>query len=185
MPAARQTARSTLPNLFHHVFQAQRPGPDLSERICVPPEHLTSSLFPIDIYCTTCNSTRVLPFHVSFRPGGTIYEQVVYAATKAMISGQLRPGDPFPSVRTLSKELKINPNTAHKVITHLLSTGLLENRAGFATVVAKRPLATKAERTKLLEQQFEELVVEGKRLGIALDDMEEALEKHWKRLEGR
>lgn len=124
----------------------------------------------------------MLPFHVAFRPGGTIYEQVIYAATKAMISGQLRPGDAFPSVRALSKELKINPNTAHKVITYLVSTGLLEIRPGFGTVVAKRPQASRAEKTKLLEEQFEELVVEGKRLGIELEDMEEAIEKHWKRL---
>jgi len=65
----------------------------------------------------------MIPFHVEFRPGGTIYEQVVYAATKAMVSGELRPGDPFPSARTLSKELKINPNTAHKATSNLLSAG--------------------------------------------------------------
>ena len=56
----------------------------------------------------------MIPFHVDFRPGATIYEQVVYAAKKAMMAGQLRPGDAFPSVRTLSRELKINPNTAHR-----------------------------------------------------------------------
>jgi GntR family transcriptional regulator len=124
----------------------------------------------------------MIPFRVPFRPGGTIYEQVIYAATKAMIAGQLRPGDPFPSVRTLSKELKINPNTAHKVITHLVATGLLEIRSGAGTVVAKRPDASKADKTKLLQEQFEELVVEAKRLGIELEDAQEAIEKHWKRL---
>jgi GntR family transcriptional regulator len=124
----------------------------------------------------------MIPFRVYFRPGGAIYEQVVYAATKAMIAGQLRPGDPFPSVRTLSKELKINPNTAHKVITNLVTTGLLEIRSGAGTVVAKRPDASKADKTKLLQEQFEELVVEAKRLGIELEDVQEAIEKHWKRL---
>jgi GntR family transcriptional regulator len=124
----------------------------------------------------------VIPFHVELRPGGAIYEQIVYAATKAMISGQLRPGDPFPSVRTLSKELKINPNTAHKVVSYLVSAGLLEVRTGTGTVVAKRPDATRAERTKLLEDQVEELVVEGKRLGVDLPDIQEAIERHWKRL---
>jgi GntR family transcriptional regulator len=124
----------------------------------------------------------MIPFRVEFRPGGTIYEQVVYAAVKAVISGQLRPGDAFPSVRTLSRELKINPNTAHKVLTQLVTAGLLEIRPGSGTVVAQRPQASKAEKTKLLEEQFEELVVEGKRLGIELADMQEAIEKHWKRL---
>jgi len=124
----------------------------------------------------------VIPFHVELRPGGTIYEQVVYAATKAMIAGQLRPGAPFPSVRSLSKELKINPNTAHRVITHLLSIGLLETRPGHGTVVANRPEGTRAEKANLLEAQFEELVVEAKRLGVELEDIQAAIDKHWKRL---
>lgn len=124
----------------------------------------------------------MIPFHVELRPGGVIYEQIVYAATKAMISGQLRPGDAFPSVRALSRELKINPNTAHKVISNLLSAGLLEARSGTGTVVAKRPDATRAEKTALLQEQVEELVVEGKRLGVDLVDLQEAVEKHWKRL---
>jgi DNA-binding transcriptional regulator YhcF (GntR family) len=135
--------------------------------------------------CPMCYSTRMIPFHVEIRPGGPIYEQIVYAATKAVISGQLRPGDPFPSVRSLSKELKINPNTTHKVITHLVTAGMLEIRPGFGTVVAKRPQATKAEKTKLLGEQFEALIVEGKRLGIDLADMQDSLENHWKRLNPR
>ena len=61
----------------------------------------------------------MIPFRVAFEPGIALYEQVVYAAKKAVVSGQLRAGDPFPSVRELSKTLKINPNTAHKVVTHL------------------------------------------------------------------
>lgn len=124
----------------------------------------------------------MIPFRVEFRPGGHIYEQIVYAATKAVISGRLRPGDAFPSVRSLSKELKINPNTAHKVINRLVTAGLLEVRPGFGTLVANRPPASKAEKARLLEEQLEELIVEGRRLGIELADIQEALEKHWKRL---
>jgi len=58
----------------------------------------------------------VIPLRINFRPGVSLFEQVVYASKKAMVSGQLHPGDPFPSVRALSKELKINPNTAHKIV---------------------------------------------------------------------
>jgi GntR family transcriptional regulator len=127
----------------------------------------------------------MIPFHVELRPGSPIYEQIVYAATKAVVSGQLRPGDAFPSVRSLSKGLKINPNTSHKVINRLVTIGLLEIRPGFGTVVANRPQATKAEKTRLLEEQLEVLIVEGKRLGVELPDMQEALEKHWRRLNSR
>jgi GntR family transcriptional regulator len=126
----------------------------------------------------------VIPFHVHFRPGLSLYEQVVYAATKAMIAGQMRPGDPFPSVRVLSKELKINPNTAHKVVTYLVTTGLLETLPGIGTVVAVLPEASAAERTQLLGPEIEELVVEAKKLGITLEDMVASIGAHWKRLGG-
>lgn len=127
----------------------------------------------------------MLPFRVDFRPGSPIYEQVVYAATKSIISGQLRPGDEFPSVRSLSRQLKINPNTGHKVITCLVDAGLLEIRSGSAAIVARRPPASKAEKAQLLQSQFEQLVVEAKRLGISLDDMHDALTAHWSRLDSR
>jgi DNA-binding transcriptional regulator YhcF (GntR family) len=131
-----------------------------------------------------CNSTAVIPFRVHFRPGVSLYEQVVYAAKKAMISGQMRPGDPFPSVRALSRELKINPNTAHKVVTHMVSAGLLETRPGIGTVVADLPESTKSERTQLLGYEIEQLAVEARKLGISLQEMTEAIAAHWKRLGG-
>ena len=95
----------------------------------------------------------MIPFRLSFEPGISLYEQVVYAAKKAMISGQMRPGDPFPSVRALSKALKINPNTAHKVVTQLVAEGLIEVRPGLGTVVAELPASTAAERGTLLKKE--------------------------------
>lgn len=127
----------------------------------------------------------MIPFRLSFEPGISLCEQVVYAAKKAVVSGQMRAGDPFPSVRVLSKALKINPNTAHKVITHLVDEGLLEVRPGVGTVVAERVSSTAAERGNLLKRELEQLVVEAKKMGLQLDDVAAALTNHWKRLDGR
>lgn len=126
----------------------------------------------------------MIPFRVDFRSGISLYEQIVYAATKAIISRQLRPGDAFPSVRLLSRELKINPNTAHKVIAHLIGAGLVETRPGIGTVVAALPESTKSERTQLLGHEIEELVVEAKKLGIGLEEILGSISTHWKRLDG-
>ena len=126
----------------------------------------------------------VIPFRVSFGPGVALYEQVVYAAKKAVISGQMRPGEPFPSVRTLSKALKINPNTAHKVITQLVSEGLIQVHPGLGTIVAERQSSTPAERGNLLKKELEQLVVEAKKLGLDLDQVTEAVTQHWGRLDG-
>jgi GntR family transcriptional regulator len=127
----------------------------------------------------------MIPFRLTFQPGSSIYEQVVYAAKKAMIAGQLRPGDPFPSVRALGRELKINPNTAHKVITQLLNEGMLEVMPGIGTVVARPTTSTAAERSQLLRTELEQLVVQARTLGLDLDDLTHAITNHWDRLSGR
>jgi len=127
----------------------------------------------------------MIPFRVEFRPGVSIYEQIVYAAKKAIISGQIRTGDPFPSVRALSRELKINPNTAHKVVSALSAAGLLETQPGIGTVVAALPEARKSERTQLLGPEIEQLVVESMKLGINVEDVLTSVSAHWKRLTAR
>lgn len=138
----------------------------------------------LEIHCTICYNTRVIPFRVSFQPGISLYEQVMYAAKKAIASEQLRAGDPFPSVRELSKALKINPNTAHKVVTRLVAEGILQVYPGIGTVVAKPQRPSAGSRSNLLDVELEQLVVEGKRLGLTLDDMISAVARHWKRLDG-
>ena len=121
----------------------------------------------------------MLPFAVTIRPGESPYRQIVYAATKAMVSGELTPGTAFPSVRELSQALKINPNTAHKVIAELVRDRLLEVRPGVGTVVANGKRATAAERRALLSTEVEQLVVEARRLGLTRQDLANAVTERW------
>lgn len=131
-----------------------------------------------------CNSTLVIPFRLQFQPGLSLSEQVVYAAKKAIVAGQMQAGDPFPSVRALSKALKINPNTAHKVIGTLTAEGLLEVRPGIGTVVAL-PASRAADRAHLLKHELEELVVEAKKIGLTLAEVTDAVAEHWDMLDRR
>ena len=127
----------------------------------------------------------MIPFRLTFQAGLSLYEQVVYAAKKAMVSGQMRPGDPFPSVRALSKALKINPNTAHKVVTHLLDEGLLEVRPGTGTFVATPPASTRVQKRQLLAADLEKLIVNALQLGLESDDILEGVREHWSKLNGK
>jgi GntR family transcriptional regulator len=121
----------------------------------------------------------VIPFRLIPQPGVPIADQVVFAAKKAMFSGKLRPGDDFPSVRALSRAMKIHANTAQKVIAQLTAEGLLEVRPGIGTVVAAPASATAAERRSLLRNELEQLVVEAKKIGLNLEDVTAALAQHW------
>jgi GntR family transcriptional regulator len=122
----------------------------------------------------------MLPFSITIRPGRALHDQVVFAVTKAVITGQLQPGDRFPSVRTLSQELKINPNTAQKVLTTLVERGLLEARPGIGTTVAAWRPASGAGRKAALADQIDRLVVEAKRLGLDVSDVIDAIRREWK-----
>ncbi len=124
----------------------------------------------------------MLPFSVELRSGPPVFEQVVYAVKKAAISGVLRPGDRFPSVRILSQELRINPNTAHKAVAALVAENILEVRPGIGTVVGAIPAATGRQRGALLGGEVERLVVEAKKLRLEIDDVRRAVEEHWDRL---
>jgi DNA-binding transcriptional regulator YhcF (GntR family) len=125
----------------------------------------------------------VLPFSVSFKTGLSVHEQVVYAVKKACVTGQLSPGDPFPSVRALSQDLRINPNTAHKVVGTLVGEGLLEVRPGVGTMVSRAPAATRGQRRALLGEETERLVVEARKLSLDLQEILEAVRDRWERLD--
>lgn len=118
-------------------------------------------------------------FNLTFAPGQSIFDQVVFAATKAFVSGALRPGDRFPSVRALAVDLKIHPNTAHKVVQHLIQERWLEVRPGVGTVVAEPPEARAGDKQRLLGTEIEALVVEAKRVGLDLDEVTDAIEQKW------
>jgi GntR family transcriptional regulator len=127
----------------------------------------------------------VLPFSIELKPGFPVAEQILFAVKKAVVAGQLGPGDKFPSVRVLSQELKINPNTAHKVVASLVSEGVLVTTPAVGSVVADRELGGRKERAELLGAELERVVVEAKKLGLALDEVQAGLAAHWKKLGGK
>ena len=124
----------------------------------------------------------MLPFDVQLKSGESPYRQIVYAATKAVVSGDLLPGSPFPSVRVLSQELKVNPNTAHKVIADLVRSGILEVLPGVGTVVGEWGPASPEDRSRLLSDDVERLLVEARRLGLTLGEIQDAIASKWDEL---
>ncbi len=127
----------------------------------------------------------MLPFSIELRPGLPVAEQILFAAKKAVVAGQLRPGDKFPSVRVLSQELRVNPNTAHKVIAALVAEGVLVTTPAIGSIVAERVNGGRQEKADLLGDDLEHVVVEAKKLGLTLAEVQAGLGAHWKKLGGR
>lgn len=125
----------------------------------------------------------MVPFKVKLNPGQSIFEQVCFAATKAILAGELKQGEAFPSVRTLAVELKIHPNTAHKVVQHLVQERWLVVQPGVGTLVTPPPKARAGDRKRLLSDDVEKLVVEAMRVGASLADVLLAVEEQWRELQ--
>lgn len=127
----------------------------------------------------------MLPFAIELKAGLPVAEQILFAVKKAVVVGQLRPGDKFPSVRVLSQELRVNPNTTHKVVAALVAEGVLVTTPAVGSIVAERATGGRKERAELLGADLERLVVEARKLGLELDDVSSALAAHWKKLGGK
>ncbi len=75
-----------------------------------------------------------------------IYEQIVNQMEYFVLNGILKEGDKIPSVRHLSMELSINPNTIQKAYYELDKRGIIRSVPGrgcFVTETAKSTLSTK------------------------------------------
>jgi GntR family transcriptional regulator len=126
----------------------------------------------------------MVPFKFKFTAGESIFDQVVFAAIKSILAGELKAGEAFPSVRALALDLKIHPNTAHKVVQHLIQERWLTMQPGVGTVVAQPPKARAGDRKRLLEDEVEKLVVEALRVGAGLGEVQQAVEDTWTELRG-
>lgn len=124
----------------------------------------------------------MLPFAIELKLGLPVTEQILFAVKKAVVTGQLRPGDKFPSTRVLSEELRINPNTAQKVVTALVAEGVLVTTPAKGSVVAEPEHLGRRESIELLGEDLERLVVEARKLGLEEDDVLAAVSAHWRKL---
>jgi GntR family transcriptional regulator len=108
----------------------------------------------------------MLPFPVRFLDGLPASGQIVLAVRKSVLAGQLRDGDEFPSVRTMSQELQVAPATAHKAIAQLRDEGLLASRPGVGMVVRTNSTPDAAARMAMLAPAIAALVREAAALHV-------------------
>lgn len=113
----------------------------------------------------------MLPFSIQLQDGTPVSDQILQAVRKAMLTGQMKAGDEFPSVRTLSQELRISPTTAHKVVLLLKAAGWLASRPGIGMVVTVPDQPGVNDRLEQLTPQCRELLREAAELNLSLDQV--------------
>ena len=115
----------------------------------------------------------------SIDPSGDvpIYEQIVRQVKLAVADGVLTGGQMVPSVRQLSKNLAINPNTIARAYQELQSDLVLEPLRGRGMVVRRDSVSrcTKA-RDALVADGVRRALADALAGGMAADDLRELFE---------
>src|SRR5438034_3790706 len=101
-----------------------------------------------------------------------IYRQLVAQIREAVARSRLKPEERLPSVRDLSRQLVINPNTVARVYTELEREGVLNTRRGLGVfVAAPRVELTKRARDSRLSELINPLLTEAVHLGFTADEV--------------
>ena len=100
--------------------------------------------------------------------GQPIYRQLRDRVVAMILEGQLKEGDPLPSVRNVSADSRVNPLTVLKAYQQLVDDYLVEKRRGLGMFVksgARAQLMT-GEREKFLTEQWPQVLATIRRLGL-------------------
>jgi GntR family transcriptional regulator len=102
-----------------------------------------------------------------------IYRQLRDRVVAMILDGELKEGDPLPSVRTVSAEYRVNPITVLKGYQQLVDEDLVEARRGLGMFVKEG--AAKAllqgERERFLNEEWPRVRETMERLGLSPDDL--------------
>jgi len=97
-----------------------------------------------------------------------IYQQLVQQVREAIARGDLKTQEQLPSVRQLSRDLVVNPNTIARAYIELEREGLLTNRPGRGVFVAEpRDELTKEARRRRLMESLDRFLTEAVHLGFS------------------
>lgn len=123
--------------------------------------------------------------HIDYNSSEPIYRQAVEQIKLMVVSGTLRPGDRMPSIRELARSLKINPTTAAKIYNELAHEGILTLRQGQGAFVSERPRRLAYEEVRrIVADHARRMLVEGLRLGLTREQIEEIVEEEFRRIKG-
>ena len=125
-------------------------------------------------------------FSIDPSSGVAIYLQIVRQIKFAIAEQTLRPGHLLPSVRQLSQQLAVNPNTVARAIGQLQSDGVVESLRGRGVVVCKGAVAKcRKERKAIIAESIGEVLTEALHGGLTDEDIRQIIDQKLSSLNGK
>ncbi|WP_099206168.1 GntR family transcriptional regulator [Scatolibacter rhodanostii] len=106
-----------------------------------------------------------------------VYEQIVQQVEKYILTGIFSPGEKMPSVRSLSLQMNLNPNTVQRSYTELDRKGLIYSSSGVGTFIADSAPEILYEERRNSMQTLKPLIQELVIAGITKEEIIKMIEK--------
>jgi len=117
-------------------------------------------------------------FEIDSSNGVPVWEQVYRQVAFAIANGIIAPGEHVPSVRSLARDLAINPNTVARAYRDLQGCGVVEVIRGSGMMVTKGARGKcKTIRTRVFKQQMNLMIQEARRSQLSDDEIRQLLER--------
>lgn len=114
----------------------------------------------------------MLKFNIDNTSPVPVYQQVKQAIVLDIMSHRLKDGDQLPSIRSLAKILKLNPNTVAKVYYSLEEEGFIQGRRGSGYRVKAQKMKLDKLKLSIIEDEFKGFLQKAFSLGFTRDDIE-------------
>ncbi len=106
-----------------------------------------------------------------------IYDQLVDRIRQLILAGVYGADSQLPSVRSLSCQLSVNPNTIQKAYTHLCNTGLTYSVAGKGCFVSPRAKELLAQDARDRLPEYTAMVTRLMDSGISAEELKETIDR--------
>ena len=108
-----------------------------------------------------------------------IYEQIIDSIESDILNGFISENELIPSVRNLSMELSINPNTIQKAYNDLEIRGITYSVPGVGRYVSKEAINIIKNKKKTSDSVLKKVVEDLKLVGISLDTILDNVKKYY------
>lgn len=116
-------------------------------------------------------------FQVDTMSRQPVYEQIIQQMERFVLSGVLKPGTQLPSVRSLSMELSINPNTIQKAYSELDLRGVIYSVPGIGCFVSENAVTLLGEHKRGQLGTLYQLIQELALAGVSKDEVFHTVEQ--------
>ncbi|MFQ6752421.1 MAG: GntR family transcriptional regulator [Clostridia bacterium] len=114
-----------------------------------------------------------------FRSDTPIFLQIIEHIKMKIISGQYLPNDRLASVRELSLNFGVNPNTVQKAVSQLEEIGLILTDSTNGKYITEDIVVIKKVRDETIKRIIDDFGDKIHEIGLSREDILEILKKEW------